>query len=162
VYASLDGVPPPNEYDVSKGYTYLYFKGLPLYPFGYGLSYTHFEYSHLKLSAATIASTGKVGVSFDVKNTGERAGSDVAQLYTHQEHSAVVQPIKSLRRFARVTLQPGETQQVKFTLPASELAYWDVGAKGFRVEPGTFDVLVGASSEDIRLRDRLMVGGGKK
>jgi beta-glucosidase len=162
VYASLDGVPPPNEYDVSKGYTYLYFKGLALYPFGYGLSYTHFEYSHLKLSAATIATTGKIEVSFDVKNSGERAGSDVAQLYTHQEHSAVVQPIKSLRAFARVTLQPGETHQVKFMLPASQLAYWDIGAKGFRVEAGPFDVLVGASSEDIRLRDRLMVQGGKK
>jgi beta-glucosidase len=59
VYASLDGVPPPNEYDVSKGYTYMYFKGLPLYPFGYGLSYTRFEYSHLKLSVASISSTGK-------------------------------------------------------------------------------------------------------
>jgi beta-glucosidase len=162
VYASLDGVPPPNEYDVSKGYTYLYFKGLALYPFGYGLSYTHFEYSHLKLSAATIATTGKIEVSFDVKNSGERAGSDVAQLYTHQEHSAVVQPIKSLRAFARVTLQPGETHQVKFMLPASQLAYWDIGAKGFRVEAGPFDVLVGASSEDIRLRDRLVVQGGRK
>jgi beta-glucosidase len=162
VYASLDGVPPPNEYDVSKGYTYLYFKGLALYPFGYGLSYTHFEYSHLKLSAATIATTGKIEVSFDVKNSGERAGSDVVQLYTHQEHSAVVQPIKSLRAFARVTLQPGETHQVKFMLPASQLAYWDIGAKGFRVEAGPFDVLVGASSEDIRLRDRLVVQGGRK
>jgi beta-glucosidase len=162
VYASLEGVPPPNEYDVSKGYTYLYFKGLPLYPFGHGLSYTHFEYSHLKLAASSILATGKVEVSFDVKNTGERAGSDVAQLYTHQEHSVVVQPIKSLRAFQRVTLQPGETQQVKFLLLASQLAYWNIGAKGFTVEPGLFDVMVGASSDDIRLRDRLLVQSGKR
>lgn len=157
VYASLDGVPPPNEYDVSKGYTYMYFKGLPLYPFGYGLSYTRFEYSHLKVSAASISSTGKVEVSFDVKNVGERSGADVAQLYTHQQHSAVVQPIKCLRAFARVTLQPGETTHVQFTLPTSQLAYWDVHAGKFAVEPGSFDVMVGSSSDDIRLRNHLLV-----
>jgi beta-glucosidase len=157
VYASLDGVPPPNEYDVSKGYTYMYFKGLPLYPFGYGLSYTRFEYNHLKLSAPSISPSGKVDVSFDVKNAGDRAGADVAQLYMHQQNSVVVQPIKSLRAFARVTLQPGETTHVQFTLPASQLAYWDVHAGKFAVEPGLFDVMVGSSSEDIRLRDRLVV-----
>jgi beta-glucosidase len=75
----------------------------------------------------------------------------------HQQHSAVVQPIKSLRAFERVTLQPGETTRVQFTLPASQLAYWDVHAGKFAVEPGLFDVMVGSSSEDIRLRDRLVV-----
>ena len=157
VYASLDGVPPPNEYDVSKGYTYLYYKGLPLYPFGHGLSYTRFEYSHLKLSAASISSKGKVEVGFDIKNVGTRAGSDVAQLYTHQQHSAVVQPIKSLRAFERVTLQPGETRHLSITLPASQLAFWDVRSRSFAVEPGTFDLMIGSSSEDIRLREHLLV-----
>ena len=70
VYASLDGVPPQNEYDVTKGFTYLYFKGVPLYPFGHGLSYTHFEYSNLKLAAASIAPTARVDISLDLKNTG--------------------------------------------------------------------------------------------
>ncbi len=157
VYANLNGVPPPNEYDVSKGYTYLYFKGLPLYPFGHGLSYTRFEYSHLKLSTQTIAATGQVDVSFDIKNTGDRAGSDVAQLYTHQRQSAVVQPIKSLRAFERVTLQPGETMTVSFKLPATQLAFWDVHSKSFTVEPGTFNLMIGSSSEDIRLRAHLDV-----
>ncbi|QHN04192.1 family 3 glycosyl hydrolase [Granulicella sp. WH15] len=157
VYASLDGVPAQNEYDVSKGYTYLYFKGLPLYPFGHGLSYTHFEYSHLRLSAASVAATGTVEVSFDLKNTGESAGSDVAQLYTHQRRSAVVQPIKSLRAFERVMLQPGETKRVQFTLPVSRLAFYDVRSKGFMVEPGGFDLQVGSSAEDIRLRGLLEV-----
>jgi beta-glucosidase len=162
VYASLDGVPPQNEYDVSKGYTYLYFKGLPLYPFGHGLSYTRFEYSHLKLSSGTIATKGQVEVSFDVTNTGDRAGSDVAQLYTHQEHSAVVQPIKSLRAFERVFLQAGESKHVAFKVPASQLAFYDVRTHGFVVEPGAFRVMVGSSSEDIRLRGLLNVAQVKK
>ena len=157
VYANLDGVPPQNEYDVSKGYTYLYFKGLPLYPFGHGLSYTNFAYSHLEMSAKSFSSAGQIDVSFRVTNTGDRAGSDVAQLYTHQQKSGVVQPIKSLRAFRRIMLQPGETQSVHFTLPASQLAFYDVHSKRFVVEPGRFDVLIGASSEDIRLKSNLDV-----
>jgi beta-glucosidase len=157
VYASLEGVPPQNEYDVAKGYTYLYFKGLPLYPFGHGLSYTRFEYSHLKLSATPFASTGQVEIAFDITNTGQRAGSDVAQLYTHQQHSSVVQPIKSLRAFERVTLEPGESKHLKFELPAALLAYYDVRSKSFVIEPGTFKLLIGSSSEDIRLRGRFEV-----
>jgi beta-glucosidase len=162
VYANLDGVPPQNEYDVSKGYTYLYFKGLPLYPFGHGLSYTRFDYSHLRVSAKSIPSTGRVDVSFDIKNTGERGGSDVAQLYTHQQRSAVAQPIKSLRAFERVTLQPGEVRHLHFTLPASQLAFWDIHSKSFAVEPGMFNLMVGASSEDIRLREHLSITGETK
>ena len=84
VYANLDGVPSQNEYDVSKGYTYQYFKGVPLYPFGHGLSYTRFRFSNLTLSASSIAATGEVQVAFDVTNVGDRAGDEVAQLYTHQ------------------------------------------------------------------------------
>jgi beta-glucosidase len=162
VYANLDGVPPQNEYDVTKGFTYLYFKGVPLYPFGHGLSYTRFEYNNLKLSAASIASAGKVDVSFDLKNTGSRAGAEVAQLYTHQIHSVVGQPIKSLRGFERVTLQPGESKHVQFTLPASQLAFYDVKTKSFIVEPGTFNVMVGSSSEDIRARAQLVITDKKK
>jgi len=140
----------------------MYFKGVPLYPFGHGLSYTHFEYSNLKLSAASITSTGKVEVSFDLKNAGSRAGSEVAQLYTHQIHSSVVQPIKSLQAFERVILQPSENKHVQFTLPASQLAFYDVKTKNFTVEPGAFNVLVGSSSEDIRMRTQLTVTTAKK
>ncbi len=157
VYASLDGVPPQNEYDVSKGYTYLYFKGIPLYPFGHGLSYTRFEYSGLKLSSASTGAAGRVDVSFDIKNVGDRPGSDVAQLYTHQRQSAVVQPIKSLRSFQRVDLRPGETRRVHFTLPISQLGSYEVRLHRFQVERGTFDLLVGASSSDIRLRSSITV-----
>jgi beta-glucosidase len=157
VYANLQGVPPTNEYDVSKGYTYLYFKGTPLYPFGHGLSYTQFAYKNVKLSAASIQRSGQVEVSFDLQNVGSRAGSDVAQLYTHQVKSAVVQPIQSLRAFQRVMLQPGETKHVTFMLPASQLAYYDVGSKDFVVEPGMFNLMIGSSSEDVRLRAQLEV-----
>ena len=155
VYASLDGVPPQNEYDVSKGYTYLYFKGVPLYPFGHGLSYTRFQYSHLTLSP--VSAKGQVEVTFDLANAGDRAGSEVAQLYTHQRTSSVVQPIKSLRAFERVSLQPGESRHLSFTLPVAQLAFFDVKMHGMRVEPGVFDILIGSSSDDIRLRQPLTI-----
>jgi beta-glucosidase len=160
-YANLDGVPPQNEYDVSKGYTYLYFKGLPLYPFGHGLSYTRFEYSHLVVSDKVVGSNGHFEVSFDIANVGDRAGSDVPQFYTHQRASSVVQPIKSLRAFKRVNLQAGEKQNVHFDLPASQLAFYDVHSRDFIVEPGMFDLLIGSSSEDIRLRSTIQITGGR-
>lgn len=157
VYASLDGVPPQNEYDVSKGFTYLYFKGVPLYPFGHGLSYTKFAYSNLKLSQSKTSATGQIDVSFDLQNTGSRAGSEVAQMYVHQEKSNVVQPIKSLRGFQRIALEPGVSKHVTLSLPVSELSYYDVVTRKFLVAPGMFDVMIGSSSEDIRLRTKLEV-----
>ena len=156
VYESLDGVPPQNEYDISKGYTYMYFKGVPLWSFGHGLSYTRFTYSNLKVTPAA-GPSGEAQVSFDLKNTGDRAGSDVAQLYTHQQKSSEYQPIKSLRAFKRINLQPGETQHIEFRLAVRQLAYYNVSKHDFTVEPGTFDILVGSSSDDIRLRTTLAV-----
>jgi beta-glucosidase len=157
VYAGLDGVPPQNEYDVSKGFTYLYFKGVPLYPFGHGLSYTQFKYSNLKLSQTKSVATGKVEVSFDLQNAGVRSGSEVAQLYVHQARSNVVQPIKSLRGFERATLEPGETKHITISLPVSQLSYYDVVTHKFIVAPGTFKVMIGSSAEDIRLRADLEI-----
>jgi beta-glucosidase len=153
VYQSLDGVPPQNEYDVSKGYTYMYFKGLPLYPFGHGLSYTTFTYSNLKVTQ----SSGKLTVTFDLKNSGDRAGAEVAQFYTHQRASSTYQPIKSLRAFQRVTLDPGQSKTVSLEIPVKQLAFYDAKIHDFRVEPGIFDVLVGSSSDDIRLRGETTV-----
>ena len=161
VYAGLDGVPPQNEYDVSKGFTYQYFKGVPLYAFGHGLSYTRFEYSHMSLPAAGIAADGVAQVSFDITNAGSRAGADVAQLYTHQRKSIAYQPVETLRAFWRVTLAPGETRHVSFDLPAAQLAWYSPAKKGFAVEPGDFDVMVGPASDDIRLRATLTVRGGQ-
>jgi beta-glucosidase len=151
VYASLDGVPPQNEYDVSRGYTYQYFKGVPLYPFGHGLSYTQFAYSNLKV-AQTTGKTATVSVSFTLTNKGQVAGAEVAQVYSHQQKSRAVQPLRTLRGFERVTLEPGESRAVTIAVPTSTLGWYDPAVHDFRVEAGAFDVMVGSSSEDIRLR----------
>jgi beta-glucosidase len=157
VYANLDGVPPSHEYDVSKGYTYQYFKGVPLYAFGRGLSYTRFVYSNPSLSAPVIGAKGTIDVAFDLTNAGQRAGSEVAQLYTHPQKSVTYQPISSLRAFQRIALQAGETRRIHFSLPASRLAYWQGTQKGEAVEPGVFDILIGSASDDIRLREHFSI-----
>ena len=157
VYASEAQVPPLDEYDITKGFTYMYVNGEPLFSFGHGLSYTTFKYGNLKLSAEKIKADGTVTVSVNVANTGGRAGDEVPQLYVHQQKSRVKVPVKELRGFQRVSLQPGETKTVTFALPASKLAIWDETTHGFVVEPGAFDVMVGASSADIRLKDQIEV-----
>ena len=150
-------MPPLDEYDITKGFTYMYVNGEPLFSFGHGLSYTTFKYSGLKLSADKIKADGKLNISVDVKNTGKRAGDEVVQLYIHQEKSSVKRPAKELRGFQRISLKPGEKQTVVFTLPAEKLAFWDEKTHGFVVEPGAFDVMMGASSADIRLKDQVEV-----
>jgi beta-glucosidase len=157
VYASAAQVPPLSEYDVTKGFTYMYVNGKPLFPFGHGLSYTSFKYKPLKLSAAKIHAADAVSVSVEITNEGKRAGDEVAQLYVHQVKSSVKRPAKELRGFQRIRLQPGETKTATFRLPAEKLAFWDEQSHGFLVEPGRFDVLVGASSADIRVQDHLEV-----
>jgi len=131
--------------------------GAPLYPFGHGLSYTKFNYDHLKVSSESIKNGDTVTVSVDVSNTGDRAGDEVVQLFVHQIKSGVKRPAEELRGFQRISLKPGETQTVNFTLPAEKLAYWNESTHGFVVEPGAFDILVGASSGDIRLRSQIRV-----
>ena len=132
VYASEAQVPPQDEYDITKGFTYMYVKGEPLYPFGYGLSYTQFNYSNLRVSPGRLPASGMVTVSVDVKNTGNRAGDEVVQLYTHAVKSSVIRPAKELRGFQRISLQPGEKKSVTFTVPAAKLAYYDVGKPRLR------------------------------
>ncbi|HXB53862.1 MAG TPA: glycoside hydrolase family 3 C-terminal domain-containing protein [Vicinamibacteria bacterium] len=133
----------------------------PLFPFGYGLSYTTFKYGNLAIkSTAPGASGGESGeppyeVSFDVTNTGSQAGADVAQVYVGETQARVPRPAKELKGFAKVALQPGETKRVTVTLDRRALSYYDVKAKGWRAEPGSFDVLVGRSSEQIELRGQL-------
>ena len=158
-YASEEQVPPQDEYDITQGFTYLYLKGAPLYAFGHGLSYTTFNYSKLRLSTKRLSADGTLTVSIDVRNTGKRAGDEVAQLYVREVKPVVKRPAKELRGFQRVTLAPGEKRTLTFTVPAAKLAYWDETTHAFVVNPGAFDILVGASSEDIRETALIRVAG---
>jgi beta-glucosidase len=126
----------------------------PLFPFGYGLSYTRFEYSGLQVMPKTVAPGKPVAVTLKVRNSGDRAGAEVVQLYVRDVESSVDRPIKELKAFRKVMLKPGETQTVSFSLDKSALAYYDTGKKDWVAEPGTFELLVGASSRDIRLQGR--------
>ncbi len=154
---SVDQLPPMMDYDLRHGRTYMYFKGEPLYPFGYGLSYTSFAYSALKTSAPGMGRGGAVTVSLEVKNTGARGGDEVVQLYVTHEKSKVERPLAELRGFERVALRPGETKTVRFDLRAASLAYWDEQASRFVVEEGPVRLTVGGSSADRRLQTTVLV-----
>ena len=155
--ASLDQLPPMMDYDIRNGRTYQYFQGKPLYPFGYGLSYTTFAYSHLKTSAASLGADAPMQVSVDVTNTGSRAGDEVVQMYVTHLGSAVQRPLEQLAGFQRVTLKPGETRTVTLPLRAEQTAYWDIKAHRFVVENDWMQIRVGRSAEDIKLRKTVPV-----
>jgi beta-glucosidase len=148
---SLDQLPPMLDYNLRHGRTYMYFKGEPLYPFGYGLSYTTFRYANLKTSTASLAHDGETTVSVDVENSGERAGDEVVQMYIAHQASKVTRPIKELRGFQRVSLQPHETKNIRMTLKADSLSYWDERAGRFVVEEEPVRIVVGGSSADARV-----------
>jgi beta-glucosidase len=154
---SLEQLPPMMDYDIRHGRTYAYFQGEPLYPFGYGLSYTQFAYSHLRTSAGILAGDGTLTVSVDITNTGKRAGEEVVQLYIRHLASHVARPKRELQGFQRIAIAPGETQTVTMTLAASQLAYWDTPRHRFVVEAGTLQLLVGRSSADIALEKTIAV-----
>lgn len=132
-----------------------------LYDFGYGLSYTTFEYSSLKLSSKTISPSDSVEVSFTLKNTGSRKGDEVVQLYIRDVLSSITVYEKALRGFERVSLEPGESKEVSFILTPKDLSLLDADFRRI-VEPGEFEIMIGASSKDIRLSEKLLVddGGG--
>ena len=157
IYASAAQVPPQTEYDITQGFTYMYLKGKPLFPFGHGLSYTQFGYGPLRLSSTTVPGTGHVGVSVEIQNTGKVAGAEVVQLYVHTVHSDIPQPEEKLAGFQRVSLTPGQRRTVAFDLPTERLTFYDVVTHQFVVEPGEFEVRIGSSSGDIRAKGRLRV-----
>ena len=128
----------------------------PRYPFGYGLSYTTFKYASLSIKPQT-GSDALYTVSFDVTNTGDRAGADVAQVYVSDGHSKIDRPAKELKGFAKVSLKPGETQHVSVPLDARSFAYYDPAAKRWTITPGEFGVSVGRSSQEIVLKGTIAV-----
>ncbi|MFG1703386.1 glycoside hydrolase family 3 C-terminal domain-containing protein [Nonomuraea sp. M3C6] len=149
-WPGTDTLPSILDYDLAKtGMTYLYGKDKPLYSFGYGLSYTSFGYQGLAVQGDK--------VSVKVTNTGKVKGDEVVQLYTHQRDSRFQQPVKQLRGFQRITLNPGESRTVSFTLKKSDLAIWDHTRGKWAVENATHDILVGSSSDKIRQSTTLRV-----
>jgi beta-glucosidase len=128
----------------------------PLFPFGYGLSYTTFAYKNLSVSP--VSASGKVDVHFDVTNTGNRAGAEVAEVYVGDRHSSVPRPVKELKGFTKVSLGAGETKQVSVSLDRRTFAYYDVKKHDWTVDPGDFDVYVGRSSAQIDLTGKVALG----
>ena len=145
---SITDLPPMMDYNIRHGRTYQYFKGKPLYPFGFGLSYTTFSYSGLKTSTPTL--TDSMTVSANIKNTGKRDGDEVVQLYVSYPDSKVERPIKQLKGFKRIFIPEGKTVTVDIPLKAEDLAYWNVEKHAFIVEKGKVKLSVGSSSADIR------------
>ena len=145
---------------VFVGYRYYDRKKMDvLFPFGHGLSYTTFAYANLRLSADRIRDTDTLTVSVDVTNTGKRAGKTVVQLYVGDRECEVFRPVRELKDFAKISLEPGETKTVTFTLSKRAFAYWNVKLHDWFVESGAFTVEIGRSSRDIALSSEVYVEG---
>jgi beta-glucosidase len=126
----------------------------PLFAFGHGLSYTKFEYSGLSVSPQSANATGPVTVSFEVKNTGQREGAEIAQLYVGDSHASIPRPVKELKGFAKINLKPGESKQVTLTLDCRAFSFYDVKKSDWNAEAGEFPILVGGASDDIQLKGK--------
>ncbi len=144
------------------GYRYYDKKQIaPLFPFGHGLSYTQFAYDNLRLNGATFSAGDEILVSVDVTNTGQRAGQEVVQVYVRDEESRLTRPWQELKAFAKIHLEPGETQTVTLSLTEQSLSYYEPLLNAWNTESGTFTVAVGSSSRDIRLTTPLAWEGGQ-
>ncbi|HEX5399094.1 MAG TPA: glycoside hydrolase family 3 C-terminal domain-containing protein [Verrucomicrobiae bacterium] len=150
-YASTADLPAFDNYSMSDR-TYRYFDGKPEFAFGHGLSYTRFEFSRGGLDADEISPDGAAQVSFTISNSGDRAGDEVAQIYFRHVHSSVPQPKLALCGFMRVHLNAGESRRVTVKIPAERLRYWDTVKQQYVVEPGKYEFLIGAASDNIRLK----------
>ena len=151
VYSSEKQVPPQDEYDISKGFTYMYVRGKPLYAFGHGLSYTSFAHSNLHVDAASNE------VTVEVRNDGQRAGDEVVQLYVKSPTVKEVRPEMQLRGFQRVSLKAGESKVVKLMLDRSKLGFWNEAQQQFVMDSGDYEIRIGGSSDRIALRETVRV-----
>jgi len=153
-------LPPMMDYNIRDGRTYMYAKQKPLYAFGFGLSYTSFAYAKLRISGMGpqgLSPQATATVSFEVRNTGTRAGDEVAQMYVTHTGSAVERPLEELTGFTRLHLNPGETRTITLPLPAQSLAFWDAASHSFRVEKESVLVRIGGSSDNLPLQTKLQV-----
>ena len=148
---SIDQLPPILDYNIRNGRTYMYLKHEPLFPFGFGLTYTNFNYSGLKTSSKTIGPDETLNVTFDLRNSGDFDSDEVAQLYVTFPGSKVERPAKALKGFSRVFVKKGETKKVTIPLRGSDLMYWNTATGSWSLEPGKIGIMVGSSSADIRL-----------
>ena len=148
----ITDLPDIMDYDIRNGRTYMYHQGPVLYPFGYGLSYSDFAYEKIE---SFKQDKKNIRVTVSVKNTSGRDGEEVVQLYASYPDSKVERPSKQLRAFKRIPIKAGESREVTLTVPKEELGYWNEGKQMFVVEPGTVKLLIGASSEDIRLEGKI-------
>jgi beta-glucosidase len=156
-YKADEKLPAFDDYAM-KGRTYRYFEGEPLYPFGHGLSYTRFDYSGLTLDRGKAGANDRVQATVKVKNTGQRASDEVVQLYLKPVDPKRERARQELRGFQRIHLKPGEQREVTFSFtPASDLRIYDPQRKAYAVDPGTYEVRVGASSADVRATKSLTV-----
>jgi beta-glucosidase len=154
---SIDQLPPMMDYNIRHGRTYMYAKQEPLYPFGFGLSYTTFQYANLRTSSPALEAGGEVTISVDVANTGARDGDEVVEFYVRHLGSKVERPARELKGFRRVNVPRGQTRTVVVPLKGESLAYWDEAQNKFVVEPESVEILAGASSADIKLRKTIQV-----
>jgi beta-glucosidase len=148
-YKSTSDLPAFDDYEVFNGRTYMYFEKKPLYPFGFGLSYTSFNYSNIRLDKPVIEHGDTISVSIDIRNTGKYDGDEVVQLYLQQKSATVKLPNKQLKAFQRINLKKGEAKTVNFQLSRKDISFWN-DKNEFVMEPGETRILVGASSDDIR------------
>ncbi|MFK8907177.1 glycoside hydrolase family 3 C-terminal domain-containing protein [Streptomyces sp. YS-3] len=159
-YRGDDPLPDPLDYDIIKaGWTYQYHRPTPRYPFGHGLSYTEFTYRDVRLSRSVIAQDASVEVTVNLANTGSRGGSEVVQLYTRALDARYEAPRLRLADFRKVRLEPGESREVTFRLPAERLAHWDVATGAFTVDPGGYEIIVARSAGHPVLTAALTVTG---
>ena len=154
---SIDQLPPILDYNIRNGRTYMYFKNEPLFPFGYGLTYTSFRYSGLKTEKKTLSMDETVNVTFSVQNTGNFDSDEVTQLYVTFPGSKVDRPLKALKGYNRVLIRKGETKTMTIPLNGRDLAYWDTNSNKWTIEPGKIEFFVGSSSADARLKGSLIV-----
>ena len=131
----------------------------PLFPFGYGLSYTSFSYQSLSVSPARFSGDQPVTVSFDLTNTGKQKGAEVAQVYVGDKHASVLRPVKELKGFAKIELNPGETRHVSIALNRRSFSYYDVKNRRWTAEAGDFDIYVGRSAAQIELTGKVTLQG---